>query len=274
MRDDALFVPAGPERWHATDLSRGPWDPGTLHGGPVAALMARAGEAALLAADPDGPMLRPVRLTLDLERPVGLGASLALTSEVVRAGRKVRVAEVALHDDSQTRVARASLVGIRPAAEALDVTGAHQPDDVQPAPPESGTDDATDGWVPPEGRYFHRDAVEHRFVVGSFTGLGPVMDWIRLVVPVVPGEEPSPMQRVAAAADFGNGVSAALPHDGWTFINPDLTVALHRLPTGQFVGLEAATRVDDGGTGTAESALWDANGRIGRSIQTLLVAPR
>jgi hypothetical protein len=35
---DALFVTDG-VAWSPTELSRGPWDAGSLHGGPVAALM-------------------------------------------------------------------------------------------------------------------------------------------------------------------------------------------------------------------------------------------
>ena len=49
--------------WLPTDLARGPWDPGALHGGPVAALLARAAEPLL---EP----LQPVRLTVELLRPV------------------------------------------------------------------------------------------------------------------------------------------------------------------------------------------------------------
>ena len=54
---------------------------------------------------------------------------------------------------------------------------------------------------------------------------------MRLRVPVVVGEAVTPLQRVAAAADFGNGISSVVDwDDGWLFINPDLTVYLHRLP--------------------------------------------
>ena len=49
--------------------------------------------------------------------------------------------------------------------------------------------------------------------------------WFRLRVPIVAGEENSPLMRVAAAADFGNGVSSVVDwNSGWMFINPDLTI--------------------------------------------------
>jgi hypothetical protein len=125
-----------------------------------------------------------------------------------------------------------------------------------------------------EGTAFHRHAVTHGFVAGSFLDLGPATDWIRLRVPVVAGEEPSPLQRVAAAADFGNGVSAAVPHDSHTFINPDLTITLTREAVGASVGIAAVTRVDPAGVGSTETVLWDERGRLGRAVQTLLVESR
>ena len=91
---------------------------------------------------------------------------------------------------------------------------------------------------------------------------------------MVPGEEPSPLQRVVAAADFGNGVSAELDFTRYVFINPDLTVYLHRPAVGEWVCLDASTRIGAPGVGLARSALWDTSGPIGHSLQSLLVEPR
>jgi hypothetical protein len=46
------------------------------------------------------------------------------------------------------------------------------------------------------------------------------------------------------------------------------------MPRGEWVCLDALTRVDSGGIGLAESVLWDEESRIGRGAQSLLVAPR
>jgi hypothetical protein len=122
------------------------------------------------------------------------------------------------------------------------------------------------------GSAFHSDAVEHRFVAGGFDRPGPSTDWIRLRVPLVAGEPLSPLARVVAVADFGNGISWVLSrNDGYRFINPDLTVYLHRLPAGEWVCLEAATAVEAHGIGLAESRLWDEHGPIGRALQSLLL---
>lgn len=242
-----------------------------MHGGAPSSLLAGELER-ILGAGAEPGTLQPARLTIDLERPVTL-VPLTVEVEVVRPGRKVRVAEARLLDDRGNRMARATLLGIR-RTEPLDLSSAVTMP-VDPPPPLPSQAVAME--VPTllqhtGGKMFHADAVEHRVVRGTWGVIGPATDWIRLTVEVVAGRAVTPLQRVAAAADFGNGVSAALP-PGWTFINPDLTVTLHRLPAGEWVCIDAGTHLGPDGTGTAESELWDERGRLGRSIQTLVIDP-
>ena len=108
---------------------------------------------------------------------------------------------------------------------------------------------------------------------GAFLEPGPATVWMRMRVPLVEGEEPTPLQRVLVAADSGNGVSAALDWREHLFINTDLSVHLLRPPESEWVvprGRDAAGRP----LGLADTALWDERGRIGRAAQTLLVRPR
>jgi hypothetical protein len=114
--------------------------------------------------------------------------------------------------------------------------------------------------------------MEYRFVSGAFLEPGPATVWMRMRVPLVEGEEPTPLQRVLVAADSGNGVSAALDWRQYLFINTDLSVHLLRPPAGEWVCLDAVTHVD--GLGLSDTALWDEGGRIGRAAQTLLVRRR
>lgn len=273
MSADAVFRRVAVDRFEPTEYARGPWDPRAMHGGAPAALVAGVLEAALAAAAPGDRALHPARLTIDLERPVGI-EPLSVRAEIVRSGRKVRIAEVEVIDPRGNRVVRASLLGIRRTPDDLDLGAAVQATAVPPPPVPTEPVGPSE---PPfartvDGPMFHSHAVEHRFVQGSLGALGPGTDWIRLAVPVVADEPITALQRVAAAADFGNGVSAALPF-GWVFINPDLTVTLARLPVGEWVCLDSVTQLGPDGTGLAESELWDETGRLGRSIQTLLVEP-
>src|SRR6185436_5192286 len=90
---------------------------------------------------------------------------------------------------------------------------------------------------------FHNAGVEHRFAAGTWLDAGPVTVWIRLLAPVVEGEEPSPLQRVAAAADFGNGVSRVLSWETHFFINPELTVHVLRPAEGAWICLDARSLI-------------------------------
>ena len=119
---------------------------------------------------------------------------------------------------------------------------------------------------------YHR-SMELRRAAGSF-GSGRMAVWFRLTCAVVEGEAPTPFQRLLAAADSGNGVSVALDLRHFTFVNPDLTVALLRRPRGEWFALDARTLAAGEGMGVAEARLWDEAGVVGRSVQTLLVEPR
>jgi hypothetical protein len=269
----SLFEPAGPDRWTPTELARGPWDPRACHGGPVSALLARAIEQA----EPDSPVdWQIARLTIELTRPVPVGTPLVMSSEIERGGRKVSLVAVRLHD-GDTEVARARALRIRTQPMSLpdEVT---QPLPDPPGAPDDGVSQRVTWAADTPQRAFHTDGCEHRFTDGTWDEPGPVGVWIRLRVPVVPGETPSGVQRAAAAADFGNGVSGGLPFDRFTFINPDLTVHLLRTPVGEWIGMRSAsfygTETDSSGAGFAESALYDRAGRLGRSVQSLLVDQR
>jgi len=250
--DGELLVP--------TPLARGPWDPNAQHGGAPAALLARAFERA---GDPAGALV--ARLGVEFVRPVPL-APLRVEAEVTRAGRLVQLLSGRVLADER-EVCRASALRIRRTEEPVVQATALEP---APPAPEHGREEP---FALPGLEESFLEAVERRFVSGDY-GIGPATVWMRPRQPLVLGEELTPLQRVAAAADFGNGVSAALPWEGHVFINPDLTLHLEREAAGKWICLEARTRVDAHGTGAAESVLFDANGRIGRGVQSLWVDRR
>lgn len=241
-----------------TEHARGPWDPGALHGGPVAALVTRALEQA-------PSQLTLARLTLELLRPVPL-RPLQVDVKTVRPGKRIQIDDVSLTCDGQ-------LVS---AARALRIREA--PVEVPPAGVErlqAGPEDCVAALPFGDGPAFHATGVEMRFPEPRPPRASArAILWVRLAVPVVDGETPSPFQRAAAAADFGNGVSSPLPYETTTFINPDLTVALFRAPRGEWIGMDARTHVGALGRGLAESALHDVHGRVGSAAQSLLLAPR
>lgn len=262
MSDEPLFTPRGAD-FVPTEHTRGPWDPRHQHGGAVAALVARAVERTA------GPDFAVTRLTVELMRPVPID-TLAVDISVPRPGRRVVGVGVSVSaGDLEVEVVRAHAVAIR----RLELpTGEGHGSFLEPGP-EAGdeTSFVFDGDDEPA---FHRTGMEVRLVGGSAQQPGPARAWFRLRRPVVGDEEPTGVQRVAAAADFGNGVSWVLPPDRWFFLNPDLTLHLARPPHGEWIGLDALTLPSDLGMAMAESAVYDDHGRLGRAAQSLLLQPR
>ncbi len=260
---NAFFEPAGSGAFVATPATAGPWSPDAQHGGPPSALAAWA-----LERHEAGDGLRLGRVTVDILRPVPV-AKLTVRTRTVRPGRRVALLEAIVEADGQ-EVLHARGWRIALPGGAVPVI----PGDVAPPP----VPDPVGSQLPPRLPNAHTDgylaAIEWRFIDGGFGQLAPGRAWTRPGIPLVAGENASPMCRALLMADSGSGVGAVLDPARFTFINVDLTVVLPRDPAGDWLLLEAMTTTNTQGTGVAETALSDTSGRCGTAIQTLLVAPR
>jgi hypothetical protein len=259
---DSLFIPAADGRFTPTEHARGPWDPRALHGGAPAALIAHAFERM----EP-GAGLPIARLGFEFLKPVPL-APLRLRTRIVREGRRVQelAGELMAGEDL---VCRAGALRIQP-VPALPGNG-QTPAEAMPGPEhgkavEFSLNEAA-------GRSLASTGMQMSWLSDPWDQ-GPGRVWMRLREPILPGEQTTPLVRLVATADFGNGVSAELPFDRYLFINADLTIHLWRVPEGEWIGLDAQTLLPEGGMGTAESVLHDAIGPVGRAFQTLVVQPR
>ena len=257
---ESFFAPLSDDgsRWRATAHTTGPWDPGAQHGGPPSALLGRALERCDRRDE-----LGVARVTVELLGPVPVG-ELELRVRTSRPGRSVELLEAALSAAGRD-VARASAWRVRRAQG--DEVPSRRPD--PPALPERATDVTFAGW-----RDGYLAALEWRVVRGSFDAPGPGTAWTRMRHPLVPDEQPSGLQRVLLVADTGNGLSSELDLTRWHFINPELTVHLHREAVGEWVCVDATTTISPGGAGLATTVLSDADGPVGVGAQALLVAPR
>lgn len=256
--DAAFYLPLGPGRWRSTVHTTGPWDARFQHGGPPSALLGRAIETCQPRDD-----VLVARTTVEILGPVPVG-EVEVRARVLRPGRSVELVEAVLSADGRD-AARASAWRVR----RTDQAGVPSRQPEPPALPEQAQELPGGGWV--DG---YLSAVEWRFARGRFDVPGPATVWTRLRHPLVPGEEPSPLQRVLAVADSGNGLSGELDLRVWHFINPELTVHLHREAVGEWVCVDAQTAISRGGAGLATTVLSDAEGGIGVGAQSLLVAPR
>jgi hypothetical protein len=258
---DAFYEIDG-EVFLATELTRGPWDPCAQHAGPPSALLGRALELL-----PDSERFQIGRITFEILRPVPI-AAVRIETRVLRPGRRVQLVEAELSVDGQVLMRatawRIEIVAVRLPAAATDTAP-------PPPPPEEGS---AAEFFPTEQEHGYHSAMDVRFVEGGFMQLGPATAWLRMRKPLVGGEEPTPLQRVLVAADVGNGISAELDYRRFVFVNVELTVHLERMPAGEWIGVDAVTLAQPTGVATAESVLYDREGRIGRAAQSLLVSAR
>ena len=255
---DAFFTPLGPDRYLSTEHTSGPWDPAYQHGGPPAALLAHAVEAAV-------PEMSVARFTIDFLRPVPIDR-LRVRLEPLRHGSKVqRWIGQLLH--AETVVAHAVIVLIRRESVAVQPVVEEAP---ALPPPEASRPFQFPFFREKDG---YHTAMESRLARGEF-GSGRAAVWMRQRVPLVPGVAPSPLERVLIAADSGSGVSAAIEHRLQSAVNADLTLALSRPLEGEWVGLDSTSTYESHGIGLADTRICDTRGMLGRVLQTLVLEER
>jgi hypothetical protein len=255
---DSFYVPLGDGLWRATPHTTGPWEAGAQHGGPPSALLGRALQRCQPRAD-----MMIARFTCEILRSIPVG-DIRVQTRLVRAGRRVELLEATASANGR-EVARASAWRVlRTGSPAVRPRAASPPGlpDEPPSWPPAGW---TDGYI---------SAIEWRRAAGSFGGPGPATVWARTRYPIVPDEEPGPLERVLLIADSGSGISWELDMNRWLFINPELTVHLHREAAGEWICLDAQTAISTGGAGLATSVLSDLDGPVGVAAQSLLITPR
>ena len=256
---EIFYLPLGDDRWQATVHTTGPWDVRAQHGGPPSAMLGRA----MQRLHPRDDMMI-ARFTCEILRPIPVG-ELTVTARRARPGLSVELLEASASCGGR-EVARATAWRVQRTTAAPAAARLSAP------PPLPGKPEFTGpppGWV--DG---YMSAIDIRAARGSLSAPGPGAFWGRMRYPLVPGEEPSPLERALVIADSGNGASLEIDVARWHSVNTELTVHLHREPAGEWICLEAQTILSPGGTGIATSVLSDLDGPFGIGAQALLVAPR
>ena len=256
MAETAFFIPDG-GGFRATELTRGPWDPGEQHAGPPSALLARA---IAQASGIDGGQV--ARITMDILRPVPI-ATLEVEARVLRPGRRVELLEATLAAGGQPLVRATAWVLRQAPFDAAPEPGPPMPAESEPVELPWWEDEVA----------YHR-AFEWRLASGTIGEPGPACIWTRMAVALVAGEAPSPLERMLAMADAASGVSWVLPWERFHFPNVDYSLHLERPPAGEWMFMDAVTRPGDSGAGQCTAVHGDERGRAGISTQTLLIQAR
>jgi len=235
-----------------TEFALSRWGAGLLNGPAVVGLAARSLEREYRA---DGFL--PARLTADLFR-AARRVPTEVRTRLVRDGRRVRNSECEILQEGVV-VARATMVQYRrsappPGREWAAGAFFSAPSGVDGPVYLVGSDEA--GWSHSgaEHQNVSRKRVYHR------TG------------EVVAGEEAGPFVRAVVAAEATSLVTN-LGTEGIGYINGDLTVALSRLPVGDYIGVQADSHWCSEGISAGGATLFDDRGPIGIGMVTAVANP-
>lgn len=254
----------GWERFIPTDHTVSGWGDDLQHGSPPSAILTRAVERCA----PD-PTKRLTRIAVDILGAVPM-TEVRTRARVSRPGRQIELIDadlVARGPDGEWRpVARAS--AWRMLTE--DTKDIEMTFDKPVCPVEDANAGLAQLKAWPGGFIASLECRQGDPIVPG----GHRVSWVRSPFPLVGGETPSPTEYMMNIVDVANGVGAKVDHRAWMFMNTDLTVHLHRIPRGEWIGVAAETSTGPDGVGMCAGVIYDAEGPFGRTQQTLLVRRR
>jgi len=119
---------------------------------------------------------------------------------------------------------------------------------------------------------FFSSGIEVAYPPGETSDPGPTSIWMR-TLPIVEGEKPSPFESLCPLADCGNGISRNSTFAVASFVNPDLTITVFRLPESEWLASQAVSFWEPTGIGMSQAQLYDEKGAVGFALQMLIVKP-
>jgi hypothetical protein len=254
MTDVASFAAEG-DVYRPLDLARSYWSRDALGGRAIVGLLGYEIERRHGAA---GSV--PARLTVDMFRLAPF-RPLQIASRIIRDSARLLLVEADLMAAGEI-VARATCQFLRSTAAPPGQVWSPGPWD---APPPKTLAPVTEGERP---RSF-----ELRTVRGSFGGATEKHCWIREKYALVEGVPHSAFSRAAIAADYASPLVHA-GDAGIRYINTDITLHLHRLPEGEWIGFEATGHEASQGIAIGHCRLHDSTGAIGFVSCTALAQER
>jgi hypothetical protein len=234
------------ERFIPTPACRGPWSDQMLHGRVVVGLLGFQIERRHGHCD-----FIPARLTVDMYRTADF-SPIEVHTKVVRDGHRIKVVDAELVSNNLS-IGRASCQLLRRTANPAGKIWS-PPEWDAPAP-----ETLTNEQLPVQ----HREPpFRIRNVRGEFGRYGQRAVWMSEVRPLVEGCELTPFVRAALAADFASPCANSAD-GGLSYINTDATLQLHRLPRGEWIGMETAHHGATDGVAVGECRFYDVEGAIG-----------
>jgi hypothetical protein len=232
--EPAHFTSMDSGEFAPTGFALSHWGDDHLNGPAVVGLAARS-----LELDCGSPDFMPARLTVDLFRAAGK-VSTAVTVRGVRDGRRIRSAECDVAQEGRLWAAPKTF----PSPPTL-------PDGVLTA---VGSD--VGEWSRSPGD--HQNDTRKRFY--------------NRAIDVVEGHANSQFVRAVMTGEATSLVTNLGTH-GVGYINGDLTVALARLPVGEWIGVQGDTHWAAAGVAVGTATLFDRTGPFGSGMVTAVSNP-
>lgn len=255
MTEAAFFRVEG-DRYVPLEGSRGYWRHNSLHGRSLVGLI-----GAEMERRHGQPGMVPARFNVDMFRLAPF-APLEIETRVLRKGSRLQLVEATLIAGGNA-YARAQCQFLRRAnVEPEGQIWSPAPWDVPP-PGEL-----------PEGKGYKRNSMfEFLPIEGDLNTYGPRKIWVREFAELIEGVALTPWTRLALIADFAspwlNGTEK-----GVHFINTDAVLHAHRMPIGEWIGVETTGREASGGIAVGHCRIYDEAGPLGHVSCTALTNTR
>jgi len=255
----AFFSMDDADTFVGNDAARGPWSADACHAGPVTGLIVRALERTVTDK-------QLVRITNDYARPIPM-SGFRIDTQVTRNGRAAATAIATLTDTSGKTCATAtSLHLVTSTFDDLPTPRIESPSIEESAPGIFAVEKTR------HDLSFFGSWIDVAYPPGESNSPGPTTLWMR-TPPLLVDEHPSPFQSICPLADCGNGISRNAELSDATYVNPDLTIVLHRLPESEWLASSAISHWEPTGIGLSQATLFDEKGPVGTASQTLLIQP-
>lgn len=257
----AYFEPIAPGRYRPTEHAGGAWNADEIHFSPLGGLIVHAIDLHRATAEGDAGNKELGRISFDI---LGFLAAeeCEIRVETIRPGRTIELVEATVIIAGRAAVlARAWFIATTDTAAVAG--GESVP---LPSPASAAPWAMADAWP---GGYIA--SLELKTVSPPLPGKASA--WLHTDTALVAGEPSSPHASFIALVDTANGIAVRQSPSDWMYPNVDLTIHLHRQPTGNWVGLDTTVTFGPAGHGLTSSVLHDEAGPIGRAEQILTVRP-
>ncbi|WP_167132308.1 thioesterase family protein [Paramicrobacterium chengjingii] len=247
----------GGMRFESTIHAQGAWNEHEQHMAPASALLTEVIEREFASVG-----MRIARLSFEIYGIIHAG-TFEVRTQVLRPGRTIELvqAEMVCGD----RIAISARAWLLTTSDTGDLVGVED----TPMPPLHDAE-LWDGMSPWPGGYI--ESLEFRYVGEPRPGARQT--WLQSQHPLIDVGDVSPLAHLVRLTDTANGLSGREHPSTLLYPNVDLQIHIHRLPHGDWLGIDGIQQYGPDGVGLTSSILNDDAGPFARVEQILTLRRR